>query len=112
MDQQDKAVTDPDGIRLFKCKYCGKISTEKDFINYGGPGQINLGTCRDCNKNNEELAKERREKLSAINAKRDNRTMTCPDCGGELRVKTGKYGDFLGCSNFPNCRFTSQLRKI
>ncbi len=42
MEQQDHAVMDPDGNRLFKCKYCGKISTEKDFINYGGPGQIDL----------------------------------------------------------------------
>ena len=30
----------------------------------------------------------------------------CPYCGGNLIVKNGKYGQFIGCSNFPNCRYT------
>lgn len=31
---------------------------------------------------------------------------TCPRCGGKLVERNGKYGSFLGCSNFPRCRFT------
>ena len=30
----------------------------------------------------------------------------CPKCGGNLVSRKGKYGNFLGCSNYPNCRFT------
>jgi RecB family exonuclease len=30
----------------------------------------------------------------------------CPRCGGELRRRHGKYGAFLGCENFPRCRYT------
>lgn len=30
----------------------------------------------------------------------------CPKCGGNLIERRGKYGNFLGCSNYPNCRFT------
>lgn len=30
----------------------------------------------------------------------------CPRCGGKLVARTGKYGPFKGCSNFPKCRFT------
>lgn len=30
----------------------------------------------------------------------------CPLCGGILVERIGKYGHFLGCSNFPRCRFT------
>lgn len=30
----------------------------------------------------------------------------CPNCGGQLVERNGKYGSFLGCSNYPNCRFT------
>jgi DNA topoisomerase I len=33
----------------------------------------------------------------------------CPDCGGELIVKTGRYGKFIACSNFPKCKYTRQL---
>ena len=29
----------------------------------------------------------------------------CPRCGGELVERNGKYGKFLGCSNYPKCTF-------
>jgi restriction system protein len=28
---------------------------------------------------------------------------TCPECGSALREATGRFGPFLGCSNFPSC---------
>lgn len=34
----------------------------------------------------------------------------CPTCGtGQLSLKTGKFGAFIGCSNYPECRYTRQL---
>ncbi|MEL0156336.1 MULTISPECIES: thermonuclease family protein [unclassified Sphingopyxis] len=34
----------------------------------------------------------------------------CPaGCGGRLVPRTGRMGDFLGCSNFPRCRCTRSL---
>lgn len=29
----------------------------------------------------------------------------CPKCDGNLIVRTGKYGSFTGCSNYPKCRY-------
>ncbi len=35
---------------------------------------------------------------------------SCPVCGtGRLSLKTSKYGAFIGCSNYPECRYTRQL---
>jgi DNA topoisomerase-1 len=35
---------------------------------------------------------------------------TCPDCsGGRLTLKLSKYGAFIGCSNYPECRYTRPL---
>jgi DNA topoisomerase-1 len=35
---------------------------------------------------------------------------TCPTCGtGQLSLKLGKFGAFVGCSNYPECRFTRPL---
>ena len=35
----------------------------------------------------------------------------CPLCNlGQLSLKTGRYGAFIGCSNYPECRFTRQLK--
>ncbi len=31
--------------------------------------------------------------------------MVCPKCGGSLVERKGKYGKFLGCSNYPKCRY-------
>lgn len=34
----------------------------------------------------------------------------CPSCGtGQLSLKLGKFGSFIGCSNYPECRYTRQL---
>jgi len=34
----------------------------------------------------------------------------CPACNeGRLSLKVGKFGAFVGCSNYPDCRFTRQL---
>ena len=34
----------------------------------------------------------------------------CPKCGaGNLSLKLGKYGAFVGCSNYPECGYTRQL---
>lgn len=35
----------------------------------------------------------------------------CPKCGGELSTKKGMYGNFVGCSGYPKCRFTLPLPK-
>ena len=32
----------------------------------------------------------------------------CPQCGGTLVLRNGKYGSFYGCKNYPKCRYTSQ----
>jgi DNA topoisomerase-1 len=34
----------------------------------------------------------------------------CPTCGnGRLNLKLGRFGAFIGCSNYPDCRYTRQL---
>ena len=29
----------------------------------------------------------------------------CPECGGDLVIRKGRYGDFVACSNFPTCNY-------
>ncbi|MEN8075523.1 nuclease-related domain-containing protein [Clostridioides difficile] len=42
-------------------------------------------------------------------AKRSIRKNRCPRCGGKLKKKTGKYGKFKGCKNYPQCTFKMNL---
>ncbi len=32
----------------------------------------------------------------------------CPNCGHDLVVRTGKFGKFIACTNFPECTYTRQ----
>ncbi|WP_443089649.1 topoisomerase DNA-binding C4 zinc finger domain-containing protein [Zunongwangia sp. HGR-M22] len=34
----------------------------------------------------------------------------CPRCQSELLLKEGRYGNFYGCSNYPKCTYTKNLR--
>ncbi|HDS02782.1 MAG TPA: type I DNA topoisomerase [Firmicutes bacterium] len=33
----------------------------------------------------------------------------CPQCGGELVVKQGRFGKFIACSRYPECRYTRKI---
>ena len=33
----------------------------------------------------------------------------CPDCGGDLIIKEGRYGQFVACSHFPECKYTRNV---
>ena len=35
---------------------------------------------------------------------------TCPRCGGQLVKRSGKNGEFFGCRNYPNCKYTRNIR--
>jgi DNA topoisomerase I len=35
----------------------------------------------------------------------------CPDCGSQLRMRFGRYGPFIACSNYPECKYTRNLEE-
>lgn len=42
------------------------------------------------------------------NIKNISQDNICPKCGGKLVKRHGKYGEFMGCSNYPKCSFTKK----
>ena len=36
---------------------------------------------------------------------------TCPECGGDLVIRKGKYGEFVACSNYPTCKYIKKGKK-
>ena len=54
-----------------------------------------------------EYAKE-----TSRNISREIRQGNCPRCGGRLVVKRGEKGEFVGCENFPSCRFTCSIDRL
>ena len=35
----------------------------------------------------------------------------CPHCGGLLKKRSGRFGEFFGCENFPTCRYTENVKR-
>lgn len=103
LEQQEEPVRDVFGNRWIKCEYCNKIAQENEFGSYGGTGHINLGTCYECSKNGLDVKK------SVEKRKRKYDPLICPVCEGTLREKNGPFGKFMGCSNYPKCRYTRKI---
>lgn len=106
--QQETQVRDAAGNRWIKCEFCGKIAMESEFSTYGGVGHINLGTCKACSANNPAVKQKAEEQTAKLRSKYDPNV--CPECGGRLRERSGPYGRFMGCSNYPTCRYNRKIR--
>lgn len=33
----------------------------------------------------------------------------CPNCGSDLLIKRGRFGEFIACTNYPTCKFTKSI---
>lgn len=57
---------------------------------------------------NEETLKQHITNVKTRQYQTDNsiKQGICPQCGGNLVLRQGKYGSFYGCSNYPRCKFT------
>ena len=59
-----------------------------------------------------ELEKAR-ENMPEVKAEPEKLDRNCPECGYPLVIRYGRYGKFIGCSDFPNCKYTEPwLEKI
>ena len=53
------------------------------------------------------------EKMPELNMGPEPIGRSCPECGKELVIRWGRYGKFISCSGFPDCRYTEAwLEKI
>ena len=43
----------------------------------------------------------------------EDKDRKCPTCdNGRLGLKVGKFGGFVGCSNYPDCKYTVQFSQL
>ena len=75
------------------------------------------GVERLAQKLNEAIVTDPNRRINHVRSIRQNiakrelqvANLICPRCGGKLVERQGKNGIFIGCSNYPYCRFTAQL---
>ncbi len=61
------------------------------------------------NKPQEEEVEEHEDKKEKKQA--EIADFKCEKCGGDMVLRTGKYGSFYACANYPACKFTKQKTK-
>ncbi|MCF0106445.1 MAG: type I DNA topoisomerase [Holdemanella sp.] len=89
---------------IINVKYTANMETKLDAIADGKIDSVEqLRTFYD--KFMPLLEKALKE-MDAIKPKKVGRV--CPECGSELVLRKGKYGEFVACENYPTCKYIEQ----
>ena len=75
----------------------GKVGWEKTIYNFYS------GFRKDVEKAESEMEK--------VEIKQEFTGESCPECSSPLVFKLGKFGKFIACFNFPDCRYTNTIQK-
>ena len=60
-----------------------------------------------------ESLEHAKENMPKTQVKPETIGRACPQCGGDLVLRTGRFGRFISCSNYPTCKYTEPwLEKI
>ena len=58
----------------------------------------------DCRMNQQVYEKLLTEESASPEKLQEERI--CPKCGSELKLRSGRFGEFWGCTGYPGCRYT------
>lgn len=84
--------------------YNKEVISEKDKLNI-------YKRITDLNINNKDKRKQHVKTIKE-NIKNKNNIANnniCPRCGSNLVIRKGKNGNFMGCNQFPKCRYTKDI---
>jgi len=89
--------------RLVDYKYTAKVEDELDGIALGKKKYVPVidKEYKSLMENIKKADKEVNKEDVVILGKSDEK---CPECGGEMVVRIGRYGKFLSCARFPECK--------
>lgn len=57
----------------------------------------------------ETWRKNLREKIEDMMAEQEEYVRQCGECSGFLEKREGQYGEFYGCTNYPDCEYTENI---
>ncbi len=87
------------------CPACGGVMEVK----WGRFGKyLRCENYPDCSET-KDFARDEDGKVVALEPEATGET--CEKCGGAMVVKRGRYGEFLACENYPDCKNTRPIRK-
>ena len=89
---------------IINVEYTANMENELDLI--AEDKMDNVKVLRDFYDEFEPMVEDAFQKMEKKEAPKTGEI--CPECGGELVVRRGKYGEFVACSNYPTCKYVKK----
>lgn len=86
---------------IINVEYTAQMEKELDEIADGDDSYVHALTSFE--DKFEPLLENAYEKMEQIQPEKTGET--CPECGGDLVIRKGKFGNFVACSNYPTCKY-------
>ncbi len=88
--------------KIINVAYTANMEKDLDIIAEGEENYVDF--LREFYNDFEPLVENAYDKMPKKELEKVGRT--CPDCGGDLVYRNGRYGRFISCINFPTCKYT------
>ncbi len=90
---------------IINVKYTANMETELDEIAEGERDSLN--SLEDFYKKFIPLIDQAYEKMEKKEPEKTGEK--CPECGSDLVYRVGRFGKFISCSNYPQCKYTAKI---
>lgn len=94
-------------IDFIDVDYTRNLEDELDLVASGNEDKVTLLT--KFMNDFEPLLENAQTNMEKIEAVKTGNT--CPNCGHDMVMRKGRYGEFEACSNFPECKYIVQEEK-
>jgi DNA topoisomerase-1 len=92
---------------IMNVEYTAGMEQELDEIEEGKDNFLN--TLNQFWKKFEKDLKKAHKEMENVKGKEEPTEEKCDKCGSPMVIKWGRYGRFLACSNYPECKNTRQI---
>ncbi|WP_042144852.1 type I DNA topoisomerase [Paucisalibacillus sp. EB02] len=94
---------------IIDVEFTAKMENDLDAIEEGEVEWVNI--IDDFYHGFQKRLSVAEEEMDKVEIKDEPAGIDCENCGHEMVYKMGRYGKFLACSNFPDCRNTKPILK-
>ncbi|WP_270181855.1 type I DNA topoisomerase [Alkalihalobacillus sp. CinArs1] len=94
---------------IINIEFTAALENDLDKVEDGGAEWISV--IDEFYQNFDKRLKVAEEEMKEVEIKDEPAGEDCEKCGSPMVIKMGRYGKFMACSNFPDCRNTKPILK-
>lgn len=95
---------------IFNIKFTAVIEEEFDEVSEGNKNWKQI--MQEFYKRFETLVKEAMQDVEKVEIKLEESDVICENCGRKMVYKDGRFGRFLACPGYPECKNTKKIEKF